>query len=166
MGDSVIRRAGPRDRELLLELIREFCQIDQHEFDEERVAGALPPLLEDDRFGVVWLIGEPSAGGPAAGVPAAGVPAAEDPVCGYAVVTWSYSLESGGADALLDEIYLRNRRTGLGGRAMQAILADLRRRGLSRMFLETERHNARVRRFYARQGFVEEDSIWMVWTAD
>ena len=123
MGESVIRRAGPQDQALLLELIREFCQIDRHDFDEARVACALPPLLEDDRFGVVWLIGEPTIGTLAAGVPAAGVPAAggsadQAPVSGYAVVTWSYSLESGGPDALLDEIYLRNRHAGLGSSAV------------------------------------------------
>jgi hypothetical protein len=29
------------------------------------------------------------------------------------------------------------------------------------MFLETERPNTRVRDFYARHGFAEDDSIWM-----
>ena len=143
MADQVIRRGGFSDQSLLLELIREFYDIDGHHFDADRLQAALPPLLEDDRFGVVWLIGEP--------------------VCGYAVVTWSYSLESGGPDALLDEIYIRERGSGLGGRAMAAILEDLQRRGLTRMFLETERPNERVRRFYSRLGFVEEDSRWMVW---
>ena len=160
MDESVIRRAGPQDQALLVELIREFCQIDRHDFDEARVASALPPLLADDRFGVVWLIDDPGRASSEAGAPPG-----DDAVSGYAVVTWSYSLESGGPDALLDEIYLRNRHTGLGSRAMQAVLADLRRRGLRRMFLETESHNTQVRRFYARLGFVEEDSIWMVWTA-
>jgi len=29
------------------------------------------------------------------------------------------------------------------------------------MFLETETHNERARRFYSRQGFEADDSIWM-----
>jgi hypothetical protein len=33
--------------------------------------------------------------------------------------------------------------------------------GASTMFLETEAHNARVRRFYSRVGFVAENSVWM-----
>lgn len=139
---SLIRRAGAADEAALLELIREFYTVDQHHYDESALRKALAPLLESDTYGLVWMLEDRS---------------------GYAVVTWSYSLESGGHEALLDEIYVRNRESGIGSRLLQAILADLRERGLHRMFLETERHNKRVRRFYARQGFVEEDSVWMVW---
>jgi len=136
-----LRRAGPSDRELLMSMIEAFCAEDQHPFDADRVLPALLPLLEDDHYGVVWLIGEP--------------------VLGYAVVTWSYSLESGGREALLDEIYMAERNRGLGALAVQELLADLARRGIRRIFLETESWNERVRRFYARQGFIVEDSTWM-----
>ncbi|MEE4190852.1 MAG: GNAT family N-acetyltransferase [Halieaceae bacterium] len=139
---SFLRPAGTGDEAALLALIREFYTIDHHSYDEPLLRKALTPLLEGDEHGVVWLLEDGS---------------------GYAVVTWSYSLESGGREALLDEIYVRNRESGTGGRLLQAILADLRERGLRRMFLETERHNKRVRRFYARHGFTEEDSVWMVW---
>jgi RimJ/RimL family protein N-acetyltransferase len=142
---TLLRRAGETDLALLSGLVREFYEIDRHDYQQERVLAALPPLLTSDRYGVIWLIGEP--------------------VLGYAVVTWSYSIESGGRDALLDEIYLRDRGQGIGTAALNAILADLQDRGLSRMFLETESHNRRVRRFYARSGFEQEDSVWMVWTA-
>jgi GNAT superfamily N-acetyltransferase len=141
----LLRRAVENDLPLLTELVREFYAIDRHEYQPDRVLAALPPLLSGDQYGVIWLIGEP--------------------VTGYAVVTWSYSIESGGQEALLDEIYLRERSQGLGTAALQAILSDLQDRGLARMFLETESHNSRVRRFYARSGFEEEDSVWMVWTS-
>lgn len=140
--DALTRRATAADLDALLPLIREFYTVDRHSYDEAKVRRALEPLLADDAYGVVWLIGEP--------------------VCGYAVVTWSYSLESGGRDALLDEIYVSRRGLGIGSRALGAILADLPGRGLTRMFLETESHNSDVRRFYARQGFRQEDSVWMV----
>jgi len=144
-GAARLKLAGEQDLPLLLELVREFYAIDRHDYDEGRVLAALPALLESEQYGVIWLIGEP--------------------VRGYAVVTWSYSIESGGREALLDEIYLRDRGEGIGTAALQAILSDLQERGLSRMFLETERHNAQVRRFYARAGFQLEDSLWMVWSA-
>jgi GNAT superfamily N-acetyltransferase len=149
----VIRRAGPTDLDALLRLVAEFYAVDGHPHDEEVVRRALVPLLEDDRFGVVWLIGDEDVGedaGEDAGGPA-----------GYAVVTWSYALESGGRDALLDEIYVRGRGVGTGGQALDAILADCRRRGITKMFLETEAGNERGRTFYARHGFAVEDSIWM-----
>jgi len=136
-----LRRAGPQDLALLLPLIEAFCAVDGHPFDAARVTRAIGPLLDSDEFGVVWLVGEPPAG--------------------YAILTWNYSLESGGRDALLDEIYLAERGSGLGSTVMQAIYADLMRRGIYRVFLETEVHNDRARRFYARNGFQVEDSVWM-----
>lgn len=147
MGDnSVLTRATAEDLPQLLVLIREFCAIDEHEFDEQRIGDCLPPLLEGDDHGVVWLLG--------------------DPVDGYAVVTWGYSLESGGREALIDEIYLRSRERGLGTRAISAILEDCRARGCKIVFLETEAHNARVRQFYTRVGFKADDSIWMSLSLD
>ena len=137
----MIRRARLEDLEAVASLSSEFNQIDGHVHDERRVRAALIPLLRDDALGVVYLFGEPPDG--------------------YAVVTWGYSIESGGRDALLDEIYVRQRGQGRGSAAFEGVLADVRRRGLSRMFLETERSNLRVRSFYALHGFAEDDSIWM-----
>ena len=135
------RRARLRDLELLVSLSAEFNEIDGHPHDDARVRTALIPLLEDDTLGVVYLF--------------------DNPPTGYAVVTWGYSIESGGRDALLDEIYVRSRGTGTGGVGLEEVLEDLRKRGLTRLFLETERNNDRVRRFYSSHGFAEDDSIWM-----
>ena len=144
---AVIRRAAPADEDFLLVLIGEFCEIDRHPFDRERVLRGLRPLLAGDQFGQVWLI-EPAAG----------------PAAGYAVVTWSWSLESGGRDCILDELYVRDRGQGLGARAMAEIMPAARAAGASAMFLETEAHNTRVRSFYERCGFTAEDSVWMART--
>ena len=68
---------------------------------------------------------------------------------------------TGVADALLDEIYVHDRRRGVGGEMLETILDDCRRRGLSQMFLEIESHNEGVRGFYARHGFTVDPSVWM-----
>ena len=115
--------------------------LDGHPWDEARVRRALPALLESDRVGVIWLI--------------------DCPAVGYLVITWGYSIEAGGTEALLDEVYLRSRGQGLGRAALREALDDLRARGMPRIFLETERHNAAAREFYASLGFEEENSIWM-----
>ena len=78
----------------------------------------------------------------------------------YLVVTWGYSLESGGREALIDEIYLRRRGEGMGSRVMNALFEEMAARGVVKMFLETETHNTRARGFYARNGFAADDSIW------
>jgi GNAT superfamily N-acetyltransferase len=135
-----IRRAGPGDLDRLVELHREFCVIDGHPFDIERATAAFAPLLDDDRHGVVWVVDSPPA---------------------YAVLTWGWSIEAGGAEAVLDEIFVSERVAGVGSSLIGHLLADGRRRGLARIFLETETHNTRVRGFYERHGFVVDDSIWM-----
>jgi GNAT superfamily N-acetyltransferase len=142
---ATIARAALEDLPVLLPLVAAFCELDHHPFDEDRVAQALGPLLADDAFGQVWLIVDPAGG----------------PPVGYAVVTWGYSLESGGREGLLDEIFVQERSRGIGAAALDELLAACRAAGVRRMFLETEAHNSRVRRFYARHGFAVEDSVWM-----
>lgn len=142
---ATIVRATPDDLSVLLPLVADFCELDHHPYDEARVVRALGPLLADDRFGQVWLVGDGDPGAPV----------------GYAVVTWGYSVESGGREALLDEIFVRDRSRGIGASLLHELLAACRAQGVRRMFLETEAHNTRVRRFYARHGFTVEDSIWM-----
>ncbi|WP_238019692.1 GNAT family N-acetyltransferase [Dactylosporangium sp. AC04546] len=143
---SAVRRAEPSDLPSLLPLTREFCEADQHDYDEARIVRALAPLLHDDTHGQVWVVTSPS-----------------DPsaLSGYAVVTWGWSLESGGREALLDEIYVRDRGNGVGEVLLRHAMGAAAAASASTMFLETEAHNARVRRFYARLGFAEESSVWM-----
>lgn len=138
---DTVRLAQPADADALVQLVREYCIEDHHEFREARVRSALSHLLEDDSFGLVWVIG--------------------DPLAGYAVVTWGYSLESGGRDALLDEVYVRERGRGTGARLLRAAIDDAIARGMKRMFLETEAGNRGARRFYTRLGFAVENSVWM-----
>jgi GNAT superfamily N-acetyltransferase len=139
----LIRRAGRADLPVVLELSKEFCVLDGHAFDAARVEPALIPLLDGDEHGLVHLVEE------------------EGWALGYAVVTWGYSLESGGRDALIDEIYVRDRGEGVGSSLLAAILDDVKARGMSRLMLETERDNEGARRFYTRHGFTSEDSLWM-----
>ena len=135
-----LARAGGKDLPLLMTLIAEFCDVDQHPFESQRIEHALVPLLENDQYGEVWLV---------------------QPALGYVVITWGYSLESGGREALIDEIYLRQRGEGLGSAVLEQLLPQLAERDVRCVFLETERHNAQARRFYHRLGFAEDDSIWM-----
>ena len=123
---------------MILPLVRDFYAVDGHEYDEHRVTAALAPLLADDRFGQVWLFDT-----------------------GYAVVTWGYSLESGGRDALLDEFFVQNRGGGVGGAVIDALVEECRKAGALKVFLETEAPNDAARRFYGRHGFEAETSTWM-----
>ena len=149
-----LRRANKQDRPLLLTLIEEFCRVDQHVFEARRVSIALGPLLENDNLGIVYLVETERTG-------ASGSTGVQETVCGYVIITWGYSIESGGREGLIDEIYLRRPGQGLGSALFPLLLDALAPFELKVMFLETERGNDRARRFYQRHGFVEDDSIWM-----
>ena len=140
---ALVRRADPADLDALLPLVAEFCAVDGHEFAPARVGSALRPLLADDGLGQVWVLADDGGLG------------------GYAVVTWGWSLEAGGREALLDELYVRERNQGNGALLLEAAAVGSRAAGASRLFLETESANAAVRRFYARHGFAAEESVWM-----
>lgn len=137
---ATVRRALPGDLGMLVELHRDFCLVDHHPFDHDRAVAAFAPLLADDERGVVWIVDEPAA---------------------YAVLTWGWSIEAGGPEAVLDEIFVSDRRRGVGSQLIDHVVADGRRRGLARIFLETEASNHRVRELYERHGFRADDSIWM-----
>lgn len=138
-----IRRATADDEPELLLLCEEYCHADGHRFDRATVLGGLRPLLADDERGVVVVA---EAGGT---------------LDGYVVATWGWSIEIGGLEVVLDELYVRDQGRGTGGRLIEAIEAECRARNALRIFLETERPNERARRLYARHGYVADDSIWM-----
>ncbi len=135
-----IRRAVPADLDRLVSMHREFCALDQHSFDENRSRTGFAPLLADDTHGVVWIIDQPDS---------------------YAVVTWGWSIEVGGPEAVLDEVFASERGQGHGAALIDYLLADVSERGFARVVLETELHNERGRTLYQRHGFVTDDSIWM-----
>jgi GNAT superfamily N-acetyltransferase len=137
---TVVRRAVPDDLEVLIGLVAEYCDADGHTFDASVARAGLEPLLADDTLGAVWTI---------------------DRTDGYVVATWGWSIEVGGLDVVLDELYVRSRGAGKGSAALAAVEAECRRRGAKRIFLETERPNNRARRLYERHGYAVDDSIWM-----
>ena len=94
---------------------------------------ALRPLA-DDGLGQVWVLADDGGR-----------------LIGYAVVTWGRSLEAGGREALLDELYVRSA-TRAPARSCWSRGGRIRAAGPSRLFLETESANAAVRRFYGRHG--------------
>lgn len=140
MTSDLVRRADPADLDRVVAMNRTFCELDRHPFDERRARAAFAPLLADDTHGVVWVTDEPES---------------------YAVLTWGWSIEAGGLEAVLDEIFVNERGEGHGSALIDHLVADAEQRGLARIVLETESHNERARRFYEHHGFVVDDSTWM-----
>lgn len=139
----VVRPATPADLDVLVELAAEYCAADGHEFDEATARSGFGPLLRDDRHGIVLLAELDGA------------------VDGYGVVTWGWSIEIGGLDVVLDELFSRTTGRGVGTALLRHLEAACRDRDVKRIFLETELPNESARRLYEREGYVADSSIWM-----
>jgi GNAT superfamily N-acetyltransferase len=130
---------------IFLPLMRAFYAEDRHPFDEGRARSALAGLLEDSRWGLAWLIDVDGA------------------LAGYVVLTFGYSLEFGGRDATLDELYLREayRGQGIGRQVLEHVIDVCREHGIHALHLEVEVHNRRAHGVYRAMGFAEDDSTLM-----
>ncbi|GGG59079.1 hypothetical protein GCM10011415_01130 [Salipiger pallidus] len=114
--------------------------------DEDHVRGAILPLLEGIPHGALWVIGP-----------------RKSPV-GYVAVSFGWSLEFGGLDAVVDEIYVRPavRRRGMGGDALHQLSLGLREGGIRAMHLEVARADEQAQRFYRRNRFaLRDDYVFM-----
>ena len=79
----------------------------------------------------------------------------DNEIVGYAVMAFGFSLEFGGRDAFLDEVFVRKefRGQGIGSAALTAVCAWARREGLCALHLEVERDNKAAKALYSRAGF-------------
>ncbi|HUP20948.1 MAG TPA: GNAT family N-acetyltransferase [Gemmatimonadota bacterium] len=133
--------ADPGDVDTLLPLLREFYAGERLPFDETRLRRSLEAMSADPRHGRVWLArddGEPA---------------------GYGVLCFGFSLEHGGVDAFVDELYVRPECRGRGiGTALLAVMeAACREAGVTRLHLEVDDDNEAGRRLYLGRGFVSPD---------
>ncbi|MGR3504159.1 N-acetyltransferase family protein [Pseudaestuariivita sp.] len=106
---------------------------------ESRAAGIAPLLAPDDGpvLGAAYLIGPARA------------------PMGYLVVTFGWSVEFGGMDCFLDEIYLRKpvRGRGIATEAIADLSKTLTAAGVRAMHLEVDREDAGAQKLYARAKF-------------
>src|SRR5262245_60817380 len=135
--DDLLLRARGEDLGTLLPLMRAYAEFDGLAFDESKARLAMSELLAKAQLGSVWLI------------------VVEGAARGYLALCYGFSLELGGRDAFLDELYIepawRNR--GLGSRALACAGDVARAEGICALHLEVRRDNADAQRYYERLGF-------------
>ncbi len=121
----------------LLTLVARFHEEYGLETTEEHRRAALEPLLEGSPHGAVYLIGPARA-----------------PV-GYLVVTFGWSVEFGGLDGFVDEVFVRPsvRGRGIGTEALLALGRALTGTGLRALHLEVDRSDEAKHRLYRKAGF-------------
>ena len=139
------RAAGTADIDLLVRLMRKLYEFDHISFDQENARRGLVKLLDDESLGRVWLIRHAGE------------------TAGYVVLTFGFSLEFHGRDALVDEIYLTEdyRGRGIGRRALEFVFAFCRSHGIDAVHLEVEKANTRARALYLKAGFADHTRHFM-----
>jgi ribosomal protein S18 acetylase RimI-like enzyme len=139
--DITLDLAGSRQLEELLPLVAAYHAFEALETSAEQRRSSVAKLLQDKRLGEMWLIRK------------------SDILIGYIAICYSYSIEFGGRDALIDEFYIEpvERGRGIGSKVLVDVAAHLRTRGIVVLHLEVDGTNERAKSTYARAGFSSRD---------
>ena len=134
---QMVRRAEITDHDLLVTMMREFYAESGTPFPEEQANQAFSELLRDKALGRIWVLERNGV------------------AVGYAVLTLGYSMEYGGRDAFIDDLFVRreHRGCGLGRAAMKAIVKECRARQVRALHLEVARENIEAKKLYGQFGF-------------
>lgn len=139
-----LRRAEPKDLAKLTQLMLAFSTEALAPLETRHIEEAAEPLLTENPLGVILV-------------------AQDEELLGYLVMSFGWGIESGGKEALIDEVYISPsyRNQGLGSALAELAIEHAKENGVKAIFLETEQPNNRVRKLYSRLGFEQEDSVWL-----
>jgi ribosomal protein S18 acetylase RimI-like enzyme len=126
------RLATPADVDTLERLISAFHLEDGHPIDAAVLRRALQAVASDEPLLRVWMITRDTF-----------------PI-GYVALALGFSIEVGGLDAFLDELYVlpEHRRRGIGHQAVTFVERESARLGVRRLCLEVETRNDKARKLY------------------
>ncbi|MEM1076122.1 MAG: GNAT family N-acetyltransferase [Pseudomonadota bacterium] len=138
--------AGPAHLDKLEALVTAFHAEEDIDLDAEKRREGLVPLLDGVPHGAAYLIGPERA-----------------PI-GYVVITFGWSLEFGGLDGFIDEIYIRPgvRGRGIATETLQTLPRVMAQAGLKALHLEVNRNAERAQRLYARAGFTPRTNYMLM----
>ncbi|KIC48945.1 GNAT family N-acetyltransferase [Tateyamaria sp. ANG-S1] len=138
---AALTLATPEHFDRLSALVVAFHAEEGIEMSDEARAAGLKPLLDGIPHGVAYLIGPPRA-----------------PI-GYIVVTFGWSIEFGGMDGFVDEIFIRPgvRGRGIATEVLLALPRALGEAGVKALHLEVGDDNSVAQRLYTRAGFKRRD---------
>lgn len=134
---TALTLARPQDLDRVARLVADFHREEEIAQDEATRHAAILPLLEGSPHGAIYLIGPSRA-----------------PI-GYVIVSFGWSVEFGGMDGFVDEIFIRPavRRRGIGSEVLLNLPKALAGAGLRALHLEVDRDNAAARRLYEKLHF-------------
>lgn len=130
--------AGEADADALLHLARAFHQEEGHPIGDAGEA-ALRQLARGEPMARAWIVRQ------------------QGEAIGYLIMTLGFSIEYGGRDGFIDDLYLvpSARGHGLGRRLLEFALARATELGIGTLHLEVETENDAATLLYRRAGFEE-----------
>jgi ribosomal protein S18 acetylase RimI-like enzyme len=130
-------------------MILAYYLFDHQTIDKTKINSALDMALKKNPHIVIWII------------------EVNEEIAGYLAVAIGFTIEAGGKDGFLDELFLKEkyRNQGIGRKAVQFAIGICPTLGIRRLSLEVESHNLRAKRLYQDIGFFTHDRILMShWT--
>lgn len=126
---------------LLLEMINEFYFLEHLHYDDITLQKCIRELMANKEYGIIRLVFE------------------ETQAIGYFILTFGYSLEFHGRDALLDEFYIRENFRGQGaGTQCLSFIEDLCiRENIKAIHLEVDHINHLAKELYHRNGYKDHN---------
>ncbi|AHD10087.1 GNAT family N-acetyltransferase [Phaeobacter gallaeciensis] len=143
---AALHLARPEDLDRVLDLAAAFHSEMGITSDDTLRRAAIEPLLEGLPYGAVYLIGPARA-----------------PV-GYIVVTFSWSVEFGGMDGFVDELFIRPpvRGRGIATEVLFALPRTLAEAGIKALHLEVDKTDDTARNLYARARFEPREKYMLM----
>lgn len=85
---------------------------------------------------------------------------------GYVAISFGFSIEFGGRDAFIDEIFVSSeyRGSGYGREALALMKAEVARHDIKALHLEVTRTNKRAQQLYRSLGFSEREKYFLMST--
>jgi len=133
------RSCGPKDHAVLLRLVIAYNKFEKNRVHRKSISQGLDVLLRNPSQGKMWLM-----------------EVHKKPV-GYALLTYNFELEYGGAEGVLRDLFVdkRYRNQGIGSLALYEIEDYCRERGMRGFQLQVPKRNKAAEIFYRKAGFRE-----------
>jgi ribosomal protein S18 acetylase RimI-like enzyme len=143
---NLMRLATTNDLPQLLDLMRGYYRDDGLEFDAVRATATMGRLLSEPQWGRVYLI------------------EAQATVVGYIAICVGFSLELGGNEAFVDELFVlpEHRGRGHARRALEAVTTSASTWGIAALHLEVDRENLAAQRLYSQLGYKKRDRYYFM----
>lgn len=140
---AAITLAGPDNIQPLLGLMARCHDECGLKLDDDHRLKTVAPLLDGNPLGAVWLIGPPRA------------------PLGYVLVSFGWSVSTGGMIGWVDEVFVRPsvRRRGIGTEVLHAVGVSLGQAGVTALNVRIPASDETAARFCSRVGFADAGPI-------